>query len=158
MGRLGSRHDKKIASGSLLAPEAVKHDLPTKNWRWRVPLPRVELNNRAYPPSRWPRMWPIDARAPSRHGEGEKEIYLHESVQRRGELDGIGSWGVPRPSLAHYVTGMGPMDGGTAAGGRSCYLSSRSNRYDRLLRVITQFPVQLLWLPFLFQNQNQDVG
>ena len=74
MGHLGSRHEKKIASGSLLAPEAVKHDLPTKNWRWRVPLPRVELNNRAYPPSRWPRMWPIDARAPSRHGEGEKEI------------------------------------------------------------------------------------
>jgi uncharacterized protein (DUF2235 family) len=77
----------KIASGSLLAPEAVKHDLPRKSWRWRVPLPRVELNNRAYPPCRWPRMWPIDARAPSRHGEGEKEIYLHKSIQRRGELD-----------------------------------------------------------------------
>jgi len=28
-------------------------------------------------------------------------------------------------SLAHYVTGMGPMDGATAAGGRSCCLSSR---------------------------------
>src|SRR5262245_61166474 len=77
----------RIASGSLLAPEAVKHDLTRKSWRWRVPFPRVELNNSAYPPSRCPRMWPIDARAPSRHGEGEKEIYLHKSVQRRGELD-----------------------------------------------------------------------
>jgi hypothetical protein len=30
---------------------------------------------------------------------------------------GSGSCGVPRPSLAHYVTGIGPMDGATAAGG-----------------------------------------
>src|SRR6266446_6537897 len=30
---------------------------------------------------------------------------------------GIGSCGVPRPSLAAYVTGMGPTDGATAAGG-----------------------------------------
>jgi hypothetical protein len=30
---------------------------------------------------------------------------------------GIGSSGVPRPSLAPYVTGMGPTDGATAAGG-----------------------------------------
>src|SRR6266446_10987458 len=28
-----------------------------------------------------------------------------------------GFWGGQRPSLAHYVTGMGPMDGATAAGG-----------------------------------------
>jgi hypothetical protein len=34
------------------------------------------------------------------------------------------SGGGPRPSLAHYVTEMGPMDGATAAGGRSCCLSS----------------------------------
>ena len=27
-------------------------------------------------------------------------------------------------SVAHYVTGMGPMDGATAAGSRSCCLSS----------------------------------
>ena len=33
---------------------------------------------------------------------------------------GSGFWGGQRPSLAHYVTGMGPMDGATAAGGRSC--------------------------------------
>ena len=39
---------------------------------------------------------------------------------------GIGSCGVPRPSLAHYVAGMGPMDGATAAGGRSCCISSES--------------------------------
>ncbi len=37
---------------------------------------------------------------------------------------GSGFWGGQRPSLAHYVTGMGPMDGATAAGGRSCCLSS----------------------------------
>jgi len=39
-----------------------------------------------------------------------------------GKADGCGSgfWGGQRPSLAHYVTGMGPMDGATAAGGRSC--------------------------------------
>ena len=37
---------------------------------------------------------------------------------------GSGFWGVQRPSLAHYVTGMGPMDGATAAGRRSCCLSS----------------------------------
>ena len=39
---------------------------------------------------------------------------------------GSGFWGGQHPSLAHYVTGMGPMDGATtAAGGRSCCLSSR---------------------------------
>jgi hypothetical protein len=38
---------------------------------------------------------------------------------------GIGFGGGRCPSLAHYVTGMGPMDGATAAGGRSCCLSSR---------------------------------
>ena len=37
---------------------------------------------------------------------------------------GSGFWGGQRPSLAHCVTGMGPMDGATAAGGRSCCLSS----------------------------------
>ena len=40
---------------------------------------------------------------------------------------GSGFWGGQRPSLAPYVTGMGPMDGVTAAGGRSCCLSSRWN-------------------------------
>src|SRR5882724_6353605 len=39
---------------------------------------------------------------------------------------GSGFWGGQRPSLAHYVTGMGPMDGATAAGVRSCCLSSGS--------------------------------
>jgi hypothetical protein len=34
------------------------------------------------------------------------------------------SGGGQRPSLAHYVTEMGPMDGATAAGGRSCCLPS----------------------------------
>src|SRR5262249_13954180 len=38
---------------------------------------------------------------------------------------GSGFWGGQRPSLAHYVTVMGPMDGATAAGGRSCCLSSQ---------------------------------
>jgi hypothetical protein len=38
---------------------------------------------------------------------------------------GIGSWGGQRLRMAHYVTGMGPMDGATAAEGRSCCLSSR---------------------------------
>jgi hypothetical protein len=37
---------------------------------------------------------------------------------------GSGFWRGQRPSPAHYVTGMGPMDGATAAGGRSCCLSS----------------------------------
>jgi hypothetical protein len=41
---------------------------------------------------------------------------------------GSGFWGGQRPSLAHYVTGMGPMDGATAAGGRSCCLSSATLR------------------------------
>ncbi len=41
---------------------------------------------------------------------------------------GSGSWGGQRPSLAHYATGMGPMDGATAAGGRSRCLSSRRCR------------------------------
>ena len=71
---------------------------------------------------------------------------------------GIGFWGGQCLSLGGYVTGMGPMDGATAAGGRSCCLSSRSNRCDKLLRMITQFLVQFLWLPFLFQNQKPDVG
>jgi hypothetical protein len=38
----------------------------------------------------------------------------HVVVALRNNRDyfcGIGSCGVPRPSLAHYVTGMGPMDG-----------------------------------------------
>jgi hypothetical protein len=38
--------------------------------------------------------------------------------------------GGERPSLAHYVTGMGPMDGATAAGGRSCCLSSRDGQFE----------------------------
>ena len=37
---------------------------------------------------------------------------------------GSGFWGGQRPTLAHYVPGMGPMDRATAAGGRSCCLSS----------------------------------
>ena len=41
---------------------------------------------------------------------------------------GSGFWRGQRPSPAHYVTGMGPMDGATAAGGRSCCLSSDSRR------------------------------
>ena len=36
--------------------------------------------------------------------------------------------GGQRPSLAHYVTGIGPMEGATAAGGRSCCLSSMAGR------------------------------
>src|SRR5882724_7089224 len=43
---------------------------------------------------------------------------------------GSGFWGGQRPSLAHYVTGMGPMDGATAAGGRSCCLSSTLRHGD----------------------------
>ena len=38
---------------------------------------------------------------------------------------GIGSQAGQCLSLAHYVTGIGPMDGATAVGGRSCCLSSR---------------------------------
>jgi len=41
-----------------------------------------------------------------------------------GRFLGAGFWGGQCPSLAHYVTGMGPMDGATAAGGRSCCLPS----------------------------------
>ena len=37
------------------------------------------------------------------------------AAERR--LCGIGSCGVPRPSLGGYVTRMGPTDGATAAGG-----------------------------------------
>src|SRR6266849_59814 len=45
---------------------------------------------------------------------------------------GSGFWGGQRPSLAHYVTGMGPMDGATAAGGRSCCLSSVEKARSRV--------------------------
>ncbi len=42
-----------------------------------------------------------------------------------GRIAGSGSWGGRCPSLARYVTRVGPMDGTTAAGGRSCCLSSK---------------------------------
>src|SRR5262249_16960788 len=53
-------------------------------------------------------------------GEAEDVRFQVEVTARCGS----GFWGGQRPSLAHYVTGMGPMDGATAAGGRSCCLSS----------------------------------
>ena len=37
----------------------------------------------------------------------------------------LGSWGGWRPRRGGGVTLMGATDGATAAGGRSCYLSSR---------------------------------
>jgi hypothetical protein len=40
----------------------------------------------------------------------------------------VGSWGGQRPGLAPYVTGTGATDGATAAGGRSCCLSSKRAR------------------------------
>ena len=47
-------------------------------------------------------------------------------VSGRGVIAaGGGSGGARCLSLGGYVTGMGPMDGATAAGGRSCCLSSR---------------------------------
>ena len=53
--------------------------------------------------------------------------YLQRYTADQGRFKSCGSgfWGGQRPSLAHYVTGMGPMDGATAAGGRSCCLPSR---------------------------------
>ena len=42
------------------------------------------------------------------------------------------SLGRPCLSLAHYVTGLGPMDGATAAGGRSCCLSSVEKARSRV--------------------------
>jgi hypothetical protein len=53
----------------------------------------------------------------SRRGAGER---MARAVDRRGR----GSWGGRRPSLGDYVTGTEAMDRVTAAGGRSCYLSS----------------------------------
>jgi len=37
---------------------------------------------------------------------------------------GIGSYGVPYPSLINYVTGTGPTDVASATGGCSCWLHS----------------------------------
>ncbi len=50
---------------------------------------------------------------------------------------GIGSCGVPRPSLGGYVTGTGPMDRVTAAGGRSCCLSVSGGGRELPRRVVT---------------------
>ena len=47
----------------------------------------------------------------------------------------VGSWGGQRPSLAPYVTVTGLKDGATAAGGRSCYLSSRRSPESFLFEV-----------------------
>jgi hypothetical protein len=57
---------------------------------------------------------------------------------------GSGFWGGQRPSLAHYITGMGPMDGATAAGGRSCCLSSHDRcRPERASHVALPVPIGL---------------
>jgi len=55
----------------------------------------------------------------------EADVQRLQSALPWQQRCGSGFWGGQRPSLAHYVTGMGPMDGATAAGGRSCCLSSR---------------------------------
>jgi hypothetical protein len=57
-----------------------------------------------------------------------------------------GSGGARCLSLAHYVTEMGPMDGATAAGGRSCCLSSR--------RCPQSFPFGLSDLSWLAQGKS----
>ena len=54
-------------------------------------------------------------------GAGNAALAAAVSAREQGAVAAGGR----RPSLADYVTGMGPMDGATAAGGRSCCLSSR---------------------------------
>jgi len=49
-------------------------------------------------------------------GAGNAALAAAVSAREQGAVAAGGQ----RPSLAHYVTGMGPMDGATAAGGRSC--------------------------------------
>ena len=50
----------------------------------------------------------------------EADVQRLQSALPWQQRCGSGFWGGQRPSLAHYVMGMGPMDGATAAGGRSC--------------------------------------
>jgi hypothetical protein len=56
-------------------------------------------------------------------GDDRVERLDDAGTWRQGRC-GIGSCGVPRPSLAPYVTGTGATKGVPAAGGRSCCLSS----------------------------------
>src|ERR1700737_5563711 len=52
----------------------------------------------------------LNALAPGRIDFG---ISTGFTARRTMGLCGSGFWGGQRPSLAHYVTGMGPMDGAT---------------------------------------------
>jgi hypothetical protein len=67
-------------------------------------------------------------------GRGACRSFSGVSLLRRHlhrlEAVAAASGGGQRPSLAHYVTEMGPMDGATAAGGRSCCLPSGPFRVE----------------------------
>jgi transposase InsO family protein len=67
---------------------------------------------------------------------------------------GSGFWGGKRPSLAHYVTGMGPMDGATAAGGRSCCLSSDRKWSAAVECFLAAAGVRVIRTPFQAPNCN----
>jgi hypothetical protein len=149
------RHDKGRVDGtSVLSTLALPHALMSAGCYWgrvttkmytRLSGPRtvpssvrprrmsVRATGKTRPDSR---RWPVSTTPSSDNATGPMPDRSrartaaprglgHTTVEGARRSCGSGFWGGQRPSLAHYVTGMGPMDGATAAGGRSCCLSSR---------------------------------
>src|SRR5712692_64900 len=121
-----SEHDTVVKGGLAVAAASgaasvrVWH-ITSRGWDPWTERPLPEVVRVAYP--LWQRLLgrPASESGTLRHGDG---THGRSDRCRRSFvlpiLCGSGFWGGQRPSLAHYVTGMGPMDGATAAGGRSC--------------------------------------
>ena len=73
---------------SLEAPSSAPHDLWWRDGYWFLDhLPRVELFNAVYPPTRRPRvLWADGVRRPADHREGAT-LRFHSSVERRSAHD-----------------------------------------------------------------------
>ena len=79
-----------IVANSESASAAQPNDLRKRCWYWRLPLPRMELDNSVYPPYRLPKCLPTGIRKPAEHAEEDLEegpkILLHASVGKRSQV------------------------------------------------------------------------
>lgn len=74
-----------IVTNSGWAFSAERHDLRRGCYQVLDYVPKLELDNSTYPPSRLLRSWPTGVRQPGQHHERTKHILLHDSVRLRGD-------------------------------------------------------------------------